>query len=74
MLILFLLIINKINCLSKNSLKINVVYIINLFIFAASIDLNNKCLTLNIKHHGRKNRKKRGNDSGKKPFSHHRNP
>jgi len=40
MLILFLLIINEMLCLSKNSLKINVVYIINLFIFAASIDIN----------------------------------
>lgn len=40
MLILFLLIINEMLCLSKNSLKINVVYIVNLFIFAASIDIN----------------------------------
>lgn len=40
MLILFLLIINEMLCLSKNSLKSNVVYIINLFIFAASIDIN----------------------------------
>ena len=51
---LFLLIINKILFLSKNSLKINVVYIINLFIFAASIDTRTNQLHLNFKHHGKK--------------------
>lgn len=36
----FVLIVNEMHLFSKNSLKINVVYIINLFIFAASIDIN----------------------------------